>query len=90
MLDDEELENVKDYPAFQTMKSISDARCTEAVSKTEAVFSREKKTADHLFLAVHGNTQNGQTAREDWKPVFAGNKQWQIETKMDMERIDEL
>lgn len=42
------------------------------------------------YLAVHGNTQNGQTAREDWKPVFAGNKQWQIATKMDMERIDEL
>ena len=80
VLDDEDLEAVKDYPAFKTMKSISDARYTDAVSKTEAVFSWEKKTADHLFLAVHGNTQNGQTAREDWKPIFAGSNQWQIET----------
>lgn len=80
VLDDEDLEELKNHPAFKTMKSMSDARYTEAVSKTEAVFSWEKKTADHLFLAVHGNTQNGQTAREDWKPIIAGNKQWQIET----------
>lgn len=62
------------------MKAISDARYADAVSQAKAVFSWEKKSADHLFLAVHGNTQNGQTARNDWQPVFEGNWQWQIET----------
>ena len=80
VLEDEDLKGVKEHPAFKTLKSVSDARYTDAVSKTEAVFSWEKKTADYLFLAVHGNTQNGQTARADWKPVFVGNNQWQIET----------
>ena len=38
------------------------------------------KNADNLFLAVHGNTQNGQIAREDWKPLLRNDPQWQLET----------
>ena len=39
-----------------------------------------KKTAENLFLAVHGNTQNAETARADWETVLAGKDCWQIET----------
>ena len=48
----------------------------DAAAKLEAVFSWNGKTADKLFLAVHGNTKNGETAREDWEPVLAGKSQW--------------
>lgn len=80
VLEDEDLELLKDNVEYISLKVISDARYADAVSQAKAVFSWEKKTADRLFLAVHGNTQNGQTARNDWQPVFKGNRQWQIET----------
>ena len=80
VLEDDDLEQLKNNSEFLSLKSISDARYADAVAKTEALFSWQEKTADHLFLAVHGNTQNGKMAREDWAPVFDGNKQWQIET----------
>lgn len=80
VLEDEDLELLKDNAEYVSLKAISDARYADAVSQAKAVFSWEKKSADHLFLAVHGNTQNGQTARNDWQPVFEGNWQWQIET----------
>ena len=41
--------------------------------KTKEVFTWKRKTADKLFLAVHGNTQNGQIARDDWKPFLKEN-----------------
>ena len=62
------------------MKAVSDARYADAVSQTKAVFSWEKKTTDYLLLAVHGNTQNGQTARNDWQPALEGQRQWQLDT----------
>lgn len=80
VLEDEDLELLKDNAEYVSLKAISDARYADAVSQAKAVFSWEKKSADHLFLAVHGNTQNGQTARNDWQPAFEGNWQWQIET----------
>ena len=82
VLEDEDLKLLKDNSEFIFLKSISDARYKEAVSKTKAIFSWEKKTADNLFLAVHGNTQNGQTARKDWEPIVDVERrnQWQIET----------
>lgn len=80
VLEDEDLELLKNNSEFISLKSISDTRYADAVSKAKALLSWEKKTADNLFLAVHGNTQNGQTARNDWKPVFEGNSRWQIET----------
>ena len=80
VLEDEDLELLKDNSEYVSLKSISDARYADAVSQAKAVFSWEKKTADHLFLAVHGNTQNSQTARNDWKPAFKEKSQWQMET----------
>ena len=65
---------------FLAVKDLSDARYTEAASGAKAVFSWQGKTADRLFLAVHGNTQNGQIAREDWAPLLAGHPSWQLET----------
>lgn len=82
VLEDEDLELLKDNSEFCFLKSISDARYADAVSKSKAMFSWEKKTADNLFLAVHGNTQNGQNARKDWEVIVdvEGRNQWQIET----------
>ena len=70
----------KEPEACGPLKAVSDARYGEAVSRTEAVLSWKAKTADDLLLAVHGNTQNGETARGDWTPVLAGDDRWQLET----------
>lgn len=80
VLEDDDLESLKENPEFVRLKSMSDTRYADAAAKAEAVFSWKRKTEDHLFLAVHGNTQNGQVAREDWEAVLTGKKQWQVET----------
>lgn len=80
VLDDDDLAALENNAAFLSLKAISDARYADAVSTSKAVFSWKKKMADNLFLAIHGNTQNGETARVDWKPIIGRSKQWQIET----------
>lgn len=80
VLEDDDLAPLWDNAAFCTLKAVSDARYAAAVSKSKAVFSWQAKTADDLFLAVHGNTQNGQTAREDWQPILEASGSWQLET----------
>ena len=79
-LDDEDFHLIKNHPDFIRLKSLSDARYATAVSTAKAVFSWEKKTAEKLFVAIHGNTQNAQTARKDWQPILRGNERWQLET----------
>lgn len=80
VLEDDDLAALKDNAAFLSLKAISDDRYADAVSGSEAVFSWERKTADNLFLAIHGNTQNAKTARADWEPIVGGNNRWQLET----------
>ena len=80
VLEDDDLAALKDDEEFLSLKAISDERYAQAVSKSKALFSWEKKTADNLFLAIHGNTQNGQTARIDWEPIVGRKSEWQIET----------
>lgn len=80
VLTDDDLAVLQDNAVFLAVKDLSDARYTEAASGAKAVFSWQGKTADRLFLAVHGNTQNGQVAREDWAPLLAGHPSWQLET----------
>ena len=78
VLEDDDLASLHDNPAFCALKALSDGRYAEAASKSRAVFSRRGKTADKFFLAVHGNTQNAQLAREDWQPLLGSD--WQLET----------
>ncbi|MGN1410099.1 MAG: TPR end-of-group domain-containing protein [Eubacteriales bacterium] len=80
VLEDDDLSALKNNSAFISLKSLSDSRYAEAVAKAKEVFTWERKTADNIFLAVHGNTQNGQTAGEDWKPLLGESTQWQLET----------
>lgn len=80
VLEDDDLAALKNNEEFLALKSISDDRYAQAVSRSKALFSWKKKTADNLFLAIHGNTQNGQTARIDWEPIVGRNSEWQIET----------
>lgn len=80
VLDDGDLDALKENPEFLTLKSVSDARYEEAVMDSKPLFSWKEKTADNLFLAVHGNTQNGRTARDDWMPTVGENDSWQLET----------
>lgn len=80
VLDDDDLSLLRSSDKFISLKSISDKRHAEAMSGAKAVFTWEKKTADNLFIAVHGNTQNGQTAKSDWKPILNDNTGWQLET----------
>ena len=80
VLEDDDLAALKNDAAFLSLKAISDDRYGAAVSKSKAVFSWEKKTADNLFLAIHGNTQNGDVARADWEPIVGTSGLWQLET----------
>ena len=80
VLVDDDLALLEENPEFLSLKARSDARYREAVSAAKSVFSWNGKTADYLFLAVHGNTQNAQTARADWAPILAGDNHWQLET----------
>ena len=80
VLEDDDLALLENNPAFISLKSVSDNRYADTVSKTKEVFSWKGKNADKLFLAVHGNTQNGQIARDDWEPLLKENTQWQLET----------
>lgn len=79
VLEDDDLAPLKNDAEFISLKALSDARYARAVSGSKALFSWTRRTADGLFLAVHGNTQNGQTAWEDWAPVLEGGS-WQLET----------
>lgn len=80
VLEDDDLASLKNNFAFISLKSVSDHRYADALSRAKAGFSWERKNADKLFLAVHGNTQNGQMAREDWEPILRDHRQWQLET----------
>ena len=80
VLVDDDLAQLADNSEFLALKACSDARYQKAVAAAKPVFSWSGKTASHLFLAVHGNTQNAQTARADWTPVFAQDSRWQLET----------
>ena len=80
VLVDDDLAQLEGSPEFIALKARSDARYQEAVSAAKSVFSWNGKTADYLFLAVHGNTQNAQTARVDWAPILAESNRWQLET----------
>ena len=80
MLEDDDLAALKNDAAFLSLKAISDDRYVDALSKSRAIFSWEKKKTDNLFLAIHGNMQNSAQARADWKSIIGENGQWQIET----------
>lgn len=80
VLEDDDLAALKNNEVFRSLKTLSDERYAHAVSGSKALFSWKKKTADNLFLAIHGNTQNGEMARIDWEPIIGENSGWQIET----------
>ncbi len=79
VLTDDDLAPLNARPEFLALKSLSDQRYADAVSRSQALFSWKGKHADSLFLAVHGNTQNGQTARADWEPILGKSNSWQLE-----------
>ena len=80
VLEDDDLAALRNNEEFHRLKSLSDQRYEQAVSKTKVVFSWKRKSANHLFLAVHGNTQNAEIAREDWSSILGDSDQWQLET----------
>ena len=80
VLEDEDLAALQKDGAFLSLKAISDGRYGAAVSKATAIFSWKKKRADNLFLAIHGNTQNGDVAQADWEPIVGTRGLWQLET----------
>lgn len=80
VLEDDDLGALQELPAFLALKAVSDRRYAEAAATAKPICTRTQKTADKLFLAVHGNTQNGQTARDDWTAALDGLPGWQLET----------
>ena len=80
VLEDDDLAALENDAAFLSLKAISDDRYASALSRSKALHSWKKKTADNLFLAIHGNTQNGDVARADWEPIVGTDGLWQLET----------
>ena len=80
VLIDDDLAALEENAEFLALRAESNARYEQAVSQAKAALSWQKKTASHLLLAVHGNTQNAQTAKADWTPVLAEDASWQLET----------
>lgn len=80
VLEDDDLAALKSDAEFLSLKAISDDRYAAALSKAKAIFSWKKKRADNLFLAIHGNAQNGDIARADWEPIVGTSGLWQLET----------
>ena len=80
VLEDDDLAALKNDTAFLSLKAISDDRYAAVLSKSKAIHSWKKKTADNLFLAIHGNTQNSDVARADWEPIVGTSGLWQLET----------
>lgn len=80
VLEDDDLAALKESAAFLSLKAISDQRYADAAARSKAVFSWKEKTSGNLFLAIHGNTQNARTAREDWSPILEKSGRWQLET----------
>lgn len=80
VLIDDDLAALEENPEFLALRAESNARYEQAVSRAKAELSWQKKTASRLLLAVHGNTQNAQTAKADWTPVLAEDASWQLET----------
>lgn len=80
VLEDDDLAPLHDDPGFLALKAISDGRYADAAARSAAQLSWTQKTAGRLLLAVHGNTQNAQTARSDWARMLAGDSRWQLET----------
>ena len=80
VLEDEDLAALQSDGEFLSLKAISDERYGAALSQVRAIFSWKKKRADNLFLAIHGNTQNGDIARADWEPIVGARGLWQLET----------
>ena len=80
VLEDDDLAALQNDGAFLSLKAISDERYGAALSQAKAIFSWKKKRVDNLFLAIHGNTQNGDVARADWEPIVGARGLWQLET----------
>ena len=80
VLEDDDLAALQNDGEFLSLKAISDERYGAALSQAKAIFSWKEKRADNLFLAIHGNTQNGDVARADWEPIVGARGLWQLET----------
>ena len=80
VLIDDDLAALEENPEFLALRAASNVRYEEAVSHAKAELSWQQKAASKLLLAVHGNTQNAQTAKADWMPVLNGDASWQLET----------
>lgn len=64
---DDDLISIKDSERFLICKNISNARYKEAIKDARTLFTWEEKTATKLAIALHGNQQNIDACRNDWK-----------------------
>ena len=69
MLADDDLESLEDLPEFRQLKAASELSYRQALAESKPVFTHQAKTADNLFIAVHGNGQNLEEALTDWAPL---------------------
>lgn len=80
---DDDLISIKGSERFLICKKISDARYMEAKKDAVTLFTWEKKTATKLAIALHGNQQNIDVCRNDWK--FLESFGYQVEYVQSLE-----
>lgn len=69
VFDDGDLESLWNDPEFLRLKKLSEKRYTEAVRLAGPVCTWKKKTSDKILLALHGNQQTFEDAKEQWDSI---------------------
>lgn len=77
VFEDEDLRSLWEEPAFQSLQALSTQRYEAALDSTRPICTWEKKSAERLLLALHGNQQSLENAREAWS--FAACERLQVD-----------
>jgi hypothetical protein len=77
VLEDEDLDSIRDTDRFKTAKQISDKRYHMAMENTQTLSTWNAKKKERLILALHGNQQSIKDSQEDW--AFLEKLGYQVE-----------
>ena len=69
VFDDEDLQSLWEDPEFNQLKELSCRRYQETLSNSAPVCTWNKKTADTILLALHGNQETMDNAKKQWEFV---------------------
>ncbi|XFA99634.1 hypothetical protein ACAG96_03385 [Candidatus Izemoplasma sp. B36] len=77
VFEDEDLDNVRNYPDFRKFTDISYKKYKLAERNTKIVSTWKKADKDFLLIVFHGNQQNNEVSRFYWESL--NDDQYQVE-----------